>query len=110
MSHVEENAHRLYRTAERVRASAASEISLVVRPDGSLHVVMGHGWTPQALAAHHGARAVYRVQRFDARVRVEARAPGEQMVLATESPAVTARRLLSGMPRHWLPETNLAAA
>lgn len=110
MSHVEENAHRLYQTAERVPGPAASEISLVVRPDGSLHVVMGNGWTPEALAAHHGARAVYRVLRFHDRVRVEARAPGEQVLLATEPPALTARRLLSGMPYRWLPETNPAAA
>jgi hypothetical protein len=110
VSHVEENAHRLYRTAQRTLAPAASEISLVVRADGSLHLVMGNGWTPEALAAHHGAQAVYRVQRFHNRVRVEAHTAGEHVLLATESPALTARRLLSGLPPRWLPETSPAAA
>jgi hypothetical protein len=109
VSFVKENAHRLYQTAARVKGPAASEISLVVRGDGSLYVVMGNGWTPEALAAHHGAQAVYRVQRFPDHVRVEAQAAGERVLLANESPALTARRLLNGTPRPWLPETSPAA-
>lgn len=110
VSPLHRNAYDLFRTAERAAAEGSTQVSAVVRADGSLYLVLGHGWTPEALAAHHGARAVYRVQRFHDRVQVDAQAGSERYVLASEPAAVTARRLLTGFPRYRLAETSPAAA
>jgi hypothetical protein len=65
-----ENARRIFDVARSDIGAEASDFALLVRPDGSLHVVMETEMTLDAVAAHEGAAAAYRVSRSRNGVRV----------------------------------------
>lgn len=77
-----------------------TDLAVLVRQDGSLHVVMEAGWHPEAAAAHYGAQTVYRIRRTEGRVRVEGRSGADHCLLESRSEGLIARQLLSGVPRY----------
>jgi len=70
----------------------AGALTIVIGRDGSLHGVTGSEWTLEALAAEHGARAVYRVSRTGAKLRVEGRSGARSLLLEEEPPPGTPPR------------------
>lgn len=73
-----------------------AELAIVIGPGGSIRMMDGSGWRLGSLQAETGAQTVYRIQRRDGRVRIEGVRGGRTCWLDGETPAATARRLLSG--------------
>lgn len=85
---------QLLRDAEQVleTAVAAGEVeprstAICVTNEGGIRIIDSpFGWTPQSLAAHHGADTVYLMEQRSGRVRVQAWSRGESCVLTRELP------------------------
>lgn len=94
-----ENAQRIFEVARNAAGSDGSaensDFALLVRPDGSLHMVMEAELNLDAVAAENGARTAYRVSRSQTGVRVFGR-NGSRRCELTESKA--ARELLRDLP------------
>jgi hypothetical protein len=65
-----ENAQRIFDVARADNGAEYSDFALLVRPDGSLHIVMESAMNLDAVAAENGARTAYRVCRSRDGVRV----------------------------------------
>ena len=63
------------------------DLSILVNRDGGIHMIADADWQLEALRAHHGANAVYRVHRSGGNVRLEARSANQSCVLAADRPA-----------------------
>ena len=74
------------------RDEPGEALAIVIGRDGSLRAVTGSEWTLEALAAEHGARAVFRVSRTRAKLRVEGRSGTRSLLLEEEMPAAAAGR------------------
>lgn len=94
------NAQRLMAAAENAPGGEDTDVAVLVRQDGSLHVVMDAGWQAESAAMHYGARTVYRIRRSQGTTRVEGRSGTDRCLLESHSTAVIARQLLSGVPRY----------
>jgi hypothetical protein len=68
-----ENAKRIFDVARADSGAEASDFALLVRPDGSLHVIMESELNLDAVAIDTGARSAYRVSRSKDGVRVSGR-------------------------------------
>jgi hypothetical protein len=75
--------------------SNPTDLAITVSPTGAIQITEAWGWAMHALQAHAGARTVYRVSRNSAGIRVEGRNGSQSCLLESESPAVTAYRLLN---------------
>ena len=69
--------------------------SLLIRQDGSLHMVAESDWPLDRLASEHGAQRAYRVSQCGAQVCVEGRAGARRCRIETEPVAAVALRMLS---------------
>jgi hypothetical protein len=100
-----EDAQSILDAARAVSATgqAVTEFTLLIGEEGGLHFVAASDWALERLRAERGARAAYRVEERDGRVRVEASAGRLNCRLETESPRQVARRLLNATPNP-LPE------
>ncbi|MFY9726531.1 MAG: hypothetical protein WB579_09140 [Bryobacteraceae bacterium] len=87
------NAEELFATAQE-GAGDDCQVSVLVGPDGGIHMVFGSDWGLEPLRHHHGARAAYRVTRSGGRVAVEGRSAGATCRLEAARPA----RVLFGSP------------
>jgi len=87
------NAEELFTTA-REDAGEDCQFSLLVGPDGGIHMVFGSDWGLEPLRQHHGARAAYRVTRSAWSVVLEGRSAGASCKLEAARPA----RVLLGPP------------
>jgi hypothetical protein len=65
-----ENAQKIFDVARTDSGAEASDFALLVRPDGSLHVIMESEWNLDAVALETGAQSAYRVSRSRDGVRV----------------------------------------
>jgi hypothetical protein len=82
------HAEQILDTALEARDSAASEYLISVSYSGSIHILSeATGWSLPALAAEHGATAVYRVKRLGKKVHVEGWSAGRSCVLTRDWPA-----------------------
>lgn len=82
--------------AEGLLAAGSSEYLIAVLRAGSIRMVADAGsWSLPALAAEHGASAVYRVTRRPRSVRVEAWSAGSTCVLTRD---LAATRTCNGLP------------
>jgi hypothetical protein len=99
------HAEQILETALEARDSAASEYLISVSYLGTIHILSeAAGWSLPALAAEHGATAVYRVKRQGKKVHVEGWSAGRTCVLtrdwseswAARAPYPTLQLLTSG--------------
>jgi hypothetical protein len=90
-------AQDLFATA-RAAAGEDCNWSLVVGRDGGIQVVDGAAWGLESLREHHGARAVFRVERTGGEVRLEGTNGAERCRLQVDTPAAWARRALRDAP------------
>jgi hypothetical protein len=88
-----ENAQRIFDVARADSGAENSEFALLVRPDGSLHIVMESSMNLDAVAAENGARTAYRVCRSRDGVRVSGQNGTSRCELSCELSSVR-----SGMP------------
>jgi hypothetical protein len=89
------NAEELFTTA-REDAGEDCQFSVLVGPDGGIHMVFGSDWGLEPLRQHHGARAAYRVTRSAGAVALEGRSAGASCRLEASRPA----RVLLGPLAH----------
>jgi hypothetical protein len=81
------HAEQILDTASEARDCEASESLISVSYSGSIHILSeAAGWSLPALAAEHGAVAVYRVKRLGKKVRVEGWSCGRTCVLTRDWP------------------------
>jgi predicted hotdog family 3-hydroxylacyl-ACP dehydratase len=83
-----ENAQRIFDVARADSGAETSDFALLVRPDGSLHVVMGTELNLDAVAIDAGASAAYRVTRSRGGVKVSGRERGSRCELSSAASAL----------------------
>jgi hypothetical protein len=88
MSRFWTDAMQVFETASAAPEGASPDLAVVIDGSGGLLIVMEPGWTPEALRAAYGGRAVYQVTRTAQQVRLEGRAPGMSCTLR-RSPSTT---------------------
>lgn len=100
MSRFLENAEQIFEAAaEAARCGpSASDLSILIHPEGGIRMIMDGAWTAPALLADSGASMVYRVSHHSGKVRVEGRSGQASCLFQTENPAAVARRLLAPDP------------
>jgi hypothetical protein len=74
-----QHAEEIFQTAQAGRDDC--ELSILIKPDGGIHVLEAPDWALEPLRLHHAASAVYRVSRRRGKVRLEARSAGESCVM-----------------------------
>ena len=96
MSLFEENAAKIFDAAQDVvRAGLVpSDMSILIRRDGGIHLVVGNDWSLESLQAHHGAQAAYQVTQQGGTVRVCGRAGSRTCLFEAAKPDRVARHLL----------------
>ena len=81
------HAEQILDTALEAKEVGAQEYLISVSYAGCIRILAAAAdWSLPALAAEHGATAVYRVQRLGAKVRVEGWSAGRSCVLTREWP------------------------
>jgi hypothetical protein len=80
-----ENAQRIFEVARMDSGAETSDFALLVRPDGSLHVIMETEMNLDVAAIENGARTAYRVSRSRGGVRVSGRNGESRCELSCES-------------------------
>lgn len=96
MSSFEENAAKIFDAAQDALSAGftPSEMSILIRRDGGIHVVAGCDWPLESLQAHHGAQMAYRVSQQGGTVRVSGRADSRTCLFEAAKPNWAARQLL----------------
>jgi hypothetical protein len=91
-----DNAMQLLEAAESAVQSghAPSDLTILISPEGGIHMVAESDWPLDTLQLHHGARMAYRVSQTAANVRVEGRTGSRTCVFETAKPERAARLLL----------------
>ncbi len=94
--HLAEQARNILDAAESASRSgqACTEMTILIGPEGHIHMVADSDWTLESLARHHGAQSAYRVSEETGRIRVEGRDGMRRCLLESSSPARVARLLL----------------
>ena len=104
MTDLLQNAERIFETAVSAdRAELESgNLAILIGQDGAIRMLMDSDWRADALQAHHGARAAYRISRSGSQVRVEGASRAGSCVLQSEAASAVAARMLSNRPRYLL--------
>lgn len=98
-----ENAQRIFDVARTDSSSESSDFVLLVRPDGSLHVIMESTVNPDSAAIAHGAKTAYQVSRSRGAVKVSGRSGDNRCELSSGlPPRQSARALLRDQPLYVL--------
>lgn len=103
------DAESIFETARQASQSGSPDcdLAIVIGPQGGIQMLDAAGWALSSLLVQHGAKTVYRVTRDRGSVRLEGRSGSETCLLRSESPAETARRLLTGcLPPSVVPAWN----
>ena len=94
------HAEQILDTASQARGCGSSESLISVSYAGTIHILSdAAGWSLPALAAEHGATAVYRVKRLGMKVHVEGWSYGRTCVLTRELPFAAAAPAPYPMPQ-----------
>jgi hypothetical protein len=81
-----------------------SDMTILITPQGGIHMVADSDWPLDSLQAHHGAAMAYRVSQSAIIVRVEGRAGSRTCLFETGKPERAARALRHGLPNYsWVP-------
>jgi hypothetical protein len=73
-----DDAVRVFETAAQ---GSTVDIGVLIDSTGTLRIVPGDGWRPEALREHYGAREVFQVTHGPSGLRVEARSGQYSCVL-----------------------------
>jgi hypothetical protein len=92
------DAESIFETARQASQCGAPDcdLAILVGAQGGVRMLDAAGWASASLLAEHGAKIIYRITRQRGSVRLEGRSGAETCLLRSESPAETARRLLTG--------------
>jgi hypothetical protein len=77
-------------------APGHTDFTILISPQGAIHMLADSDWPLESLARHHGARTLYRVSRNSASISVEGRSGNRTCRVEAESYQSVARRLLAG--------------
>jgi len=101
VSHFVDNAVSILDAAESAvqGGHTPSEMTILITPEGGIHMVADSDWPLDSLKAHLGAKMAYRVSQHDSIVRVEGRADSRTCLFETVKPERAARLLLNHQPR-----------
>ena len=113
MSRFVDNAVEILNAAESAVQSGhtPSDMTILITPQGGIHMLADSDWPLESLQAHHGAEMAYRVSQSAIIVRVEGRAGSRTCLFETEKPERAARALRHGMPNcSWMSNRLLPAA
>jgi hypothetical protein len=93
-----EDAEAILQAAEAATEATPdpTNFTVLIGPEGGIHLLAESDWPLASLEAHHGARTLYRVNQERGRVTVEGRSGSRRCRLELEHPQAVARRLLSG--------------
>jgi hypothetical protein len=93
-----QDAEAILQAAEAAAESTANpaNVTILISPQGGIHMVSDSDWSLASLEAHHGAQTAYRVSQASGHVTVEGRSGNHRCRLETEHPQAVARRLLAG--------------
>lgn len=96
MSRFAEYAQQILDAAEAAasRGESCSEMTILIREDGGIHMLADSDWPLDSLALHHGARTAYRVSQRFGSVRVEGREGSKRCLMESSSSILT--KLLLG--------------
>jgi hypothetical protein len=96
VSRFAEQAQRLLDAAESATAGgeSCSDLTVLIKHDGGIHMLADSDWPLDALAWHHGAQRAYRVSQRRGSVRVEGREGSRTCLLESANPQQVARMLL----------------
>jgi hypothetical protein len=75
-------------------AGSCSDMTILIAPDGTLHLIADSDWPLDSLTWHHGAKTAYRVSEQSGSVRVEGREGSRTCVMESMRPMQVARFLL----------------
>ena len=105
-----ENAQRIFDVARTDSGAGSTDFALLVRPDGSLHMVMESPMSLDAVAIDAGARAAYRVTRSREGVRVTGRDGEQKCVLEDGRGRHAGAGLLRDQPLYLITSPLLTSA
>jgi hypothetical protein len=93
-----EDANAILEAADDATGATPSpaNLTILIGPEGGIHMLAESDWPLASLEAHHGARALYRVSQERGQVTVEGRSGNQRCRLEMEHPQAVARRLLAG--------------
>ncbi|MGA2134229.1 MAG: hypothetical protein ABSH50_18195 [Bryobacteraceae bacterium] len=105
------DAERLFDTACRAgqTGSPDCDLAILIGAQGGIHILEAGEWALPGLLAHHGAQTGYRITRRQGSVKLEGRCGSTACQMLADSPAHTARQLLSPIAPGYL-RGNPAAA
>jgi hypothetical protein len=69
-------------------------MTILIGPEGAIHMIADSDWPLDSLTAHHGARTAYRVSESSGSIRVEAREGLRTCLMESAKPCQIARFLL----------------
>jgi hypothetical protein len=75
-------------------AGACSHMTILIQPEGAIHMIADSDWPLDSLALQHGSKTAYRVTEQYGSVRVEGREGLRTCVMESAKPAQIARLLL----------------
>jgi len=75
-------------------AGSCSHMTILISPEGAIHMIADSDWPLDSLTWHHGAKTAYRVSEQSGSVRVEGREGSRTCLLESSKPAQIARFLL----------------
>jgi hypothetical protein len=75
-------------------AGSCSHMTILINPDGAIHMIADSDWPLDSLSWHHGAKTAYRVSEQSGSVRVEGREGSRTCVMESAKPMQIARFLL----------------
>jgi hypothetical protein len=75
-------------------AGSSSNMTILIGPQGAIHMIADSDWPLDSLSWHHGAKTAYRVSEQSGSVRVEGREGSRTCVMESAKPAQIARFLL----------------
>jgi hypothetical protein len=75
-------------------AGACSHMTILIGPQGAIHMIADSDWPLDSLARHHGAKTAYRVSESSGSIRVEAREGLRTCLMKSAKPSQIARFLL----------------
>jgi hypothetical protein len=110
VDHFLRNAQELFDVASADRSGDPTDIALLLRPDGGMHVIMDTPFALDSVAASRGARVAYRVTRTEASVTVVGQKDGRSCILQGASAGSFQRTALRDQPLYSITSPLLIAA
>jgi hypothetical protein len=94
--HLAEQTREILDAAENAsrKGLVCSEMTILIGPEGHIHMVADSDWPLDSLARHHGAKSAYRVSERTGSIQVEGRDGTRRCLLESVAHSHVARLLL----------------